>query len=95
MRKLALALSALALAGCAQKITPADCRHTLELPHTTIQVGPHDAYSTLKPGVSHVLLRWTADGGITGGDNVYPWNSPDTIALGCQDGLSVTEANWQ
>lgn len=111
MKKTLATLGVIVLAGCAQFVPEplkvvsdesvrisACAERVIDLPHATVDAYPHEAFVTLKPGAKHVLVRWTAqDGGqtITGGDNVYPHNSPDHIALGCAQKLQVVEVEGE
>ncbi len=93
----ALLLSALALAltACSQGAAPArpslkTCAHAVALPNVTVEISEHESRITLKPGAAHALVFWQA-GEVRGSDHVYPSNSPDTVRLGCLDGITFSE----
>ena len=96
MRKLML-LSALALAltACSQTLLPErpslqTCARAVVLPNAVVEISERESRITLKPGAAHALVFWQA-GDVRGSDNVYPSNSPDTVALGCLDGVTFRE----
>lgn len=111
MKKIYLICAAsLTLASCGAQekpITPivggspvieAPCDHVIDLPHATVAVGQHSAASKVKAGFGYVKLAWTFNG-VVGSDNVYTNGKSDApddlIAVGCAEGLQVTEITFR
>lgn len=94
---LLLSVLVLALTACSQTLVPETeraslqtCARAVVLPNVTVEIGEHESHIVLKPGAAHALVFWQA-GEVRGSDHVYPSNSPDTVALGCLDGVTFRE----